>query len=38
MTMLLMFVPLHALYEISVLIAWIWERQSTRKEALEGRI
>ena len=37
MTMLLMFVPLHALYEISVLIAWIWERQSARKAALEGR-
>ena len=37
MTMLLMFVPLHALYEISVLIAWIWERQGARKDALEGR-
>lgn len=31
MTMLLMFVPLHALYEISVLIAWFWERKDPRE-------
>lgn len=35
MTMLLMFVPLHALYEISVLIARFWERQDARKQALD---
>lgn len=33
MTMLLMFIPLHALYELSVLIAWFWERRDARTEA-----
>ena len=33
MTMLLMFIPLHALYEISVLIARFWERREAREAA-----
>lgn len=36
MTMLLMFVPLHALYEISVVIAWFWERKESRQASLES--
>ncbi len=35
LTMLLMFLPLHALYEISVVIARWWERQDARRAALE---
>jgi sec-independent protein translocase protein TatC len=34
MTMLLMFIPLHILYELSVLIAKWWDR-AERKAALE---
>ena len=36
-TQLIMFVPLQLLYEISVWIAWYWERQDRRKEAAEAR-
>ncbi len=32
LTMLLMFLPLHVLYEISVIIAWFWGRQERAKE------
>ncbi len=37
LTMLLLFLPLHALYEISVLIAWMWFRkeQAALKAGLE---
>ena len=33
LTMLLLFVPLHLLYEVSVFIARIWERRAAREEA-----
>lgn len=32
LTMLLMFLPLHVLYEISVIIAWFWARQERARE------
>ena len=34
LTMLLLFVPLHVLYELSVLVAWFWERKE--KQIAEG--
>ncbi len=34
-SMLLMAAPIHLLYELSVLIAWWWDRQDRRREALE---
>ena len=33
-TMVLMFLPLHLLYEISVLIAWWWERKERKAAAI----
>ncbi len=33
-TMVLMFLPLHLLYEISVLIAWWWERKDRKAAAI----
>src|SRR6266704_170174 len=33
-TQLLMFLPLQTLYEISIWIAWYWERQDKKREAL----
>ena len=33
MTMVLMFLPLHVLYEISVVIAWFWDRKARAMEA-----
>ena len=35
-TQLIMFVPLQALYEISIWIAWYWERQEKKREAATG--
>ena len=32
-TMVLMFLPLHLLYEVSVVIAWWWERKERRAAA-----
>ena len=32
-TQLLMFIPLQLLYEISVVIAWWWDRQAKKREA-----
>ena len=32
--MVLMFLPLHLLYEISVLIAWWWERKERKAAAI----
>ncbi|HAB17158.1 MAG TPA: twin-arginine translocase subunit TatC [Verrucomicrobiota bacterium] len=37
LTMLLMFLPLHALYEISVLIAKWWERKDAQAQVLEAK-
>lgn len=34
-TMLLMAIPIHILYEISVLIAWYWDRQDRKRLAAE---
>lgn len=34
-TMLIMALPLHGLYEISVFIAWYWERKKLKKKAAE---
>ncbi|HTH47526.1 MAG TPA: twin-arginine translocase subunit TatC, partial [Candidatus Limnocylindria bacterium] len=34
--MMLLFLPLHVLYEISVVIAWWWERQERREMAARG--
>jgi sec-independent protein translocase protein TatC len=34
--MILLFLPLHVLYEISVIIAWWWERQERRAMAARG--
>jgi sec-independent protein translocase protein TatC len=34
-TQLLMFVPLQMLYEITVWIAWYWDRRDKRREAVE---
>ena len=36
LNMLLLFLPLHALYEVSVIIAWFWERAERKKMAAEG--
>ena len=36
LTMVLMFLPLHLLYEISVIIAWWWERQERLAEKRAG--
>jgi len=36
LTQLAMFVPLQALYEVSVWIAWYWERQEKKREAVEA--
>ena len=33
-TQLIMFLPLQALYEISIWIAWYWERQEKKQEAV----
>lgn len=33
-TQLIMFLPLQALYEISIWIAWYWERQEKKRQAL----
>jgi len=35
-TQIIMFVPLQLLFEISVWIAWYWERQEKKKEAAEA--
>ncbi len=35
-TQVLMALPLQLLYEISVWIAWYWERQDRRRAALEA--
>jgi sec-independent protein translocase protein TatC len=35
-TQILMAIPLLILYEISVWVAWYWERQDKKREALEG--
>ncbi len=35
-TQLIMFLPLQVLYEISVWIAWYWERQQKKREAAEA--
>jgi sec-independent protein translocase protein TatC len=37
-TQVLMAIPLLLLYEISVWIAWYWERQDKRREAASGRL
>ncbi len=34
--MMLLFLPLHVLYEISVIIAWWWERKERREMAARG--
>ena len=36
LTMLLMFLPLHVLYEISVIIAWFWARDERAKSEVEA--
>ncbi len=36
LTQLAMFVPLQALYEISVWVAWYWERREKKREAAEA--
>jgi sec-independent protein translocase protein TatC len=33
LTQVIMFIPLQALYEISIWIAWYWERQERKREA-----
>jgi sec-independent protein translocase protein TatC len=33
-TMVLMAVPIYALFEVSILIAWYWERKDKRREAM----
>jgi sec-independent protein translocase protein TatC len=35
-TQILMFVPLQLLYELSIWIAWFWERQRKKREAAEA--
>jgi len=35
-TQVIMFIPLQALYEISIWIAWYWERQEKKREAAAG--
>jgi len=35
-TQILMFVPLQMLYEITVWIAWYWDRQEKKRAAIEG--
>jgi sec-independent protein translocase protein TatC len=34
-TQLVMFVPLQLLYEITIIIAWYWDRQEKKRAALE---
>ena len=34
-TLLLMALPLQVLYEITVWIAWYWERQEKKREAID---
>jgi len=36
-TQLIMFLPLQLLYEISIWIAWYWERQERKKAEMEQR-
>lgn len=36
LTMFLMFLPLHVLYEASVFIAWTWARKARREAAIEA--
>ena len=35
-TMVLMGVPIYALFELCILIAWYWERRDRRREAAEA--
>ena len=35
-TQLIMFLPLQTLYEVSIWVAWYWERQAKKREAAEG--
>ena len=35
-TQLIMFLPLQGLYEISIWIAWYWERQDRKKAAQQA--
>jgi sec-independent protein translocase protein TatC len=35
-TQIIMFLPLQLLYELSVWVAWYWERQEKKKEAAEA--
>ena len=37
LTMVIMFLPLHLLYEVSVIIAWWWDRQDRLAEKRGGR-
>ena len=32
-TQVIMFIPLQLLYEVSIWVAWYWERQERRREA-----
>ena len=36
LTMILMFAPLHLLYEVSVIIAWAWGRKAAGKDVIEA--
>ena len=36
-TQVIMFIPLQGLYEISIWIAWYWERREKKREAAAGR-
>ena len=35
-TQVIMFIPLQLLYEVSIWVAWYWERQAKKKEAAEA--
>jgi sec-independent protein translocase protein TatC len=35
-TQLIMFLPLQTLYEISIWVAWYWERQAKKREEAEA--
>jgi sec-independent protein translocase protein TatC len=35
-TQVIMFIPLQGLYEISIWIAWYWERREKKREAAAG--
>ena len=37
-TQLIMFVPLQTLYEVSIWVAWYWERQDKKREAAAGEV